>query len=129
MGDTAQELRALGRHRVLVIDPEGPALLSPGDVTDLIGQTWGLDVDWVAVPLARLPPDFLRLSTRVAGEIIQKFINYGLKLAILGDTAELEARSEALAAFVRESNRGSQVWFAPSLEALAERLGQGSTGA
>ncbi len=32
-----------------------------------------------------LTPDFFVLSTRIAGEILQKFINYQFKFAIVGD--------------------------------------------
>lgn len=49
--------------------------------------------------------------------------NYRLRVAFVGDLAhEIEA-SDALAAFVLESNRGSHVWFAAD-EAIPEaRLG------
>lgn len=53
-------------------------------------------------------PDFFKLSTRIAGEILQKFVTYQVKLAIVGD---FENTSETFKAFVRESNRGSQIFF------------------
>ena len=62
------------------------------------------------------------LRSGVAGEIAQKFVNYRLKLAIVGDLIDHLARSEALRAFVRESNRGRQLWFVETPAELAERL-------
>ncbi|WP_231748166.1 DUF4180 domain-containing protein [Burkholderia sp. ABCPW 14] len=53
------------------------------------------------------PPhdDFFRLDTCVAGHLVQKLINYGVKLAVVGDIDAPLARSRALRALVRETNR------------------------
>ena len=40
---------------------------------------------------ARLSPDFLRLSTGLAGDVLQKFVNYGLRVAIVGDVSAAAA--------------------------------------
>ncbi|WZB72993.1 DUF4180 domain-containing protein [Achromobacter xylosoxidans] len=55
------------------------------DVTDLLGLTWGEDVDWIVLPVRRLPADFFRLETRIAGNMLQKLTNYRMKCAIVGD--------------------------------------------
>lgn len=103
---------------------EGPLLRSERDIVDLIGEVFSESPDWVAIPIERLPEDFFRLRTRLAGELIQKFVNYGLKLALVGDVSRQVAESEALADFVRESNRGGQVWFVADLVELDRRLGR-----
>lgn len=105
-----------------VFAPEGPALARDQDATDLIGQLWGEEVDMIVLPTTRFADDFFVLRTRVAGEIVQKFANYRLRVAVLGDMAEHVARSEAMASFVHESNRGTQLWFVPTLDELTERL-------
>jgi hypothetical protein len=48
-------------------------------------------------------------------------VNYGLRLAVVGDISEPLADSEALRDFVRESNRGRQVWFVADVAGLAGR--------
>jgi hypothetical protein len=48
-------------------------------------------------------------------------VNYGLRLAVVGDISELLERSGALRDFVRESNRGRQVWFVADEAELAAR--------
>jgi len=58
----------------------------------------------------------------VAGEILQKLINYRFRVAILGDVSAAVAGSAALRDFVVESNRGEMVWFLPDLAALEARL-------
>jgi hypothetical protein len=75
-----------------------------------------------------LGDDFFRLKTGVAGEIIQKFVTYGLRLAILGDISRYLTESSALWDFVYESNKGTHVWFVASHEELAEKLGRSAPG-
>jgi hypothetical protein len=60
---------------------------------------------------------FFYLKTGYAGEVLQKFSNYDMRLAIIGGFAA--EKSESLRAFIRESNRGSRVFFK---ESLAEGL-------
>ena len=73
------------------------------------------------MPVARLDPAFFDLRSGVAGDIVQKFVNYGLRLAVVGDISESLERSGALRDFVRESNRGRQVWFVADEAELARR--------
>jgi len=109
---------------IFLCDPHGPVIASERDLSDLIGDAFGGGATLIALPLSRLGPDFLRLSTRVAGEILQKLINYRFRVAILGDVSAAVAASDALRDFVVESNRGEMVWFLPDLAALETRLAQ-----
>jgi hypothetical protein len=45
-------------------------------------------------------------------------VNYGVRLAIMGDVSPYTATSEPLAAFVRESNRGWQTLFVSDVDEL-----------
>ena len=104
------------------VSAEGP-LLSSG--ADALGLIYGDDVgeaEWIAVPAARLDPAFFTLASGVAGEFVQKFANYGLRLAVVGDISDALGRSAALRDFVGESNRGRQVWFVADADELARRL-------
>jgi len=119
MGD---ETTVLGGRTVFLCDVSGPPITREADALDLIGGLWGLEVDWLVLPAARLGEDFLRLRTGLAGAVIQKFVTYQVRLAIVGDiSAEIQA-SDALRDFVRESNAGRRVWFVPDLAALEARL-------
>lgn len=53
--------------------------------------------------------DFFILSTGVAGEILQKFINYRVKAAIYGDYSRYT--SKPLRDFIYESNNGHDFFF------------------
>jgi hypothetical protein len=65
----------------------------------------------------------LHLRTGVAGEMLQKFVNYGVKLAILGDVSGYTTASSALRDFIYESNRGETIWFVANRHELEQRLG------
>lgn len=102
-------------------DPTGPVVGTVQDALDLIGAAL-LDAEVVAVPVSRLDEKFFSLSSGVAGEVMQKFVNYRLRLAIVGDISRHLKASSALRALVHESNAASHIWFLPDVEALDERL-------
>ncbi|MEU3722634.1 DUF4180 domain-containing protein [Streptomyces sp. NPDC031705] len=107
---------------VLLCDPEGEPIGGEGDVTDLVGNAAWSGAQWVVIPVERFGDDFFRLRTRVAGEIVQKFVTYRVGLVVLGDISAHEEASPALRDFVRECNRGRQTWFLTDLRQLRERL-------
>ncbi|WP_089154040.1 DUF4180 domain-containing protein [Micromonospora sp. NBS 11-29] len=117
----ADELRHLAGVTVLVCDPAGPPIATEADALDLIGAAF-LGATVVAVPAARLDARFFALGTRFAGEVMQKFVNYRLRLVVVGDISAHLAASGALRALVAESNRHDQVWFVPDLDTLDARL-------
>ncbi|MFI7281789.1 DUF4180 domain-containing protein [Micromonospora chersina] len=106
---------------VLVCDPAGPPVATTEAALDLIGAAFG-GAEVVAVPAARLDPSFFSLGTRFAGEIMQKFVNYRLRLVVVGDISAHLGESGALRALVAESNRHDHIWFVPDLAALDARL-------
>ena len=115
-------LQVLNGARIWLCDADGQRLSTGRDATDIIGDAYGAEVAIIALPASRLADEFFDLSTRLAGEFVQKFVNYGAALAIVGDVSGHIAASTALRDFVYESNRGRHLWFVDNLEALAARL-------
>ena len=113
----------IGGVAVWLCAPQGPPLASERSATDVISDVFGSGARLVAIPVARLGPGFLTLNTRIAGEVIQKFVNYGFQVVFVGDVSEAVAASDALRDFIRESNRGRHVWFVPDLTALEAKIG------
>lgn len=109
--------------RIHHLAPAGFPITTSVDTFDLIGNVCYREVHVLAVPVERLAPEFLDLSSGVAGEVLQKAVNYRLKVAVIGDVEARVEASPALADFVRESNRGEHVWFLPDAAALDSRLG------
>ncbi|WP_436498933.1 DUF4180 domain-containing protein [Actinokineospora sp. HUAS TT18] len=118
MPDVVQERAGT---QVMVCDPDGPPITTEEDALQLISAVFhGAEV--VAVPASRLGDSFFALETRFAGEVMQKFVNYRVRLAVVGDISHHLERSSALRALVHESNRSNHVWFVPDLDALDTKL-------
>lgn len=115
-------LQTLSGHAVFVCDAEGPLLDGPNAAADLLGELFGSGARIAAVPTSRLGPTFLQLSSGVLGEVAQKFVNYGMRLAVVGDITAAVEGSNAFRDFVREANKARHVTFAADLDALALRL-------
>ena len=58
--------------------------------------------------------EFFILSSGLAGEILQKFINYHVKVAIYGDYSK--CTSKPLKDFIYESNCGKDIFFLDTKE-------------
>ena len=66
--------------------------------------------------------DFFVLSTGVAGEILQKFVNYHVRAAIYGDYSHYT--SKPLKDFIYESNQGKNFFFVATKEEAIQKLTQ-----
>ncbi|MFE7114523.1 DUF4180 domain-containing protein [Streptomyces sp. NPDC057654] len=108
--------------QVLICDPEGDPIAAERDALDLIGNASYQGAQWVVIPAERFDASFFQLSTRVAGDIVQKFVNYRVGLVVMGDISNYTEDSSALRDFIRECNRGRQTWFVADAEELGERL-------
>ncbi|MFK0111526.1 DUF4180 domain-containing protein [Streptomyces sp. NPDC091217] len=119
---TTATLVTLHTTRVLRCAPEGPALDGESAALDLVGDAMGQDAELVAVPAERVGDEFFRLRSGVAGAVVQKFVNYRLRLAVVGDISRHLADSSALRDFVYEANRGRHLWFVADDAELEGRL-------
>ena len=63
----------------------------------------------IAIHKEAIIEDFFILSKGIAGEILQKFINYQIKFAIIGDYSKYT--SKPLKDFIYESNKGKDIFF------------------
>ncbi|MDR1619067.1 MAG: DUF4180 domain-containing protein [Clostridiales bacterium] len=63
----------------------------------------------IVIPKSAICADFFKLSTGVAGEVAQKFVNYGLHVAIVGDFSLYP--SKPLQDYMYECNKGRHINF------------------
>lgn len=68
--------------------------------------------------------EFFILSSGLAGEILQRFVNYDGRIAIFGDYSHYT--SKPLHDFIRESNRGKDVFFVSTEAEAIDKLTQSS---
>ncbi|GFI70061.1 hypothetical protein IMSAG249_01888 [Lachnospiraceae bacterium] len=76
----------------------------------------------IAIDKTAVCEEFFILSTGMAGEILQKFTNYHVKLAVYGDYSGYT--SKPLKDFIYESNHGSDFFFVAEKEEAIEKLKQ-----
>ncbi len=90
------------------------------DGLDLMVNVYYQDIDRMILYEKNIVSEFFDLKTGIAGEILQKFSNYKMKLAIVGDFEKYQSKS--LNDFIFESNKVGQINFVASLEEALERL-------
>lgn len=78
------------------------------------------DADRIIINKSAVSEDFFDLKTRIAGEILQKFVNYQVKLAIIGDFSYYS--SKALRDFIYECNNGRDIFFLADEDQAMEKL-------
>ncbi|NRF89811.1 DUF4180 domain-containing protein [Paenibacillus frigoriresistens] len=78
------------------------------------------DCDRIIINRSALSEDFFDLKTRLAGEILQKFINYHVKVAIVGDFSGFSSKS--LKDFIYECNKGKDFFFLSNEEEAIDKL-------
>jgi hypothetical protein len=96
-------------------------LSDPNSALDLIATiNYTYNCNHIILDIDLINPDFFNLSTRIAGEILQKFINYNTKLAVVGDFSIFDSKS--LKDFIYESNKGNCIFFANSKDNAIKAL-------
>ena len=97
--------------RIAVISSETVLVEDTQAMLDLMtGLRYEENCDCLALNREAFASAFFVLSSGVAGEILQKVVNYRIKLAIFGDFSSYH--SKPLQDFIRESNRGRHIFFA-----------------
>lgn len=86
---------------------------SAQDGLDLMGNIYYQGFDKVILYERNITPEFFDLKTKIAGEILQKFSNYRIGLAIVGDFSKYESKS--MKDFIFESNKTRHVNFLSTL--------------
>jgi hypothetical protein len=101
---------------LLIAELQAPplAIRQAEDALDLIGNCAYQGAGHIIVREEQLDPAFFDLSTRLAGELLQKFSTYRMSLAIIGDFSKYPGQS--LKDFIYESNKTGQICFVSSTE-------------
>jgi hypothetical protein len=94
----------------------------PQDVLDIFGDLMSRDCERIIIHERSLLPDFFDLKTRLAGEVLQKFSNYRVKLAIVGDFTKYQNKS--LQDFIFECNKSNYVFFTDNIDSAIQKLGK-----
>lgn len=106
--------------KILNVTSEEIVINKVQDALDLMADGYYSNVQRIIVKEENLAPEFFDLSTRIAGEILQKFSNYNVMLAVVGDFKKY--KSENLKDFIFESNKAGRIIFVPTVEEAKAKL-------
>ncbi len=106
---------------IAYIESEEPVITDVQSAIDLMATVrYDTGCDRMIVDKDVLAKGFFIPSTCLAGDVLQKYINYKMKIAIVGDYSS--HTSKPLKDFMYESNRGKDIFFLSSMEEAIERL-------
>jgi hypothetical protein len=114
------EVHQNGTTKIAEVIAEEVLISNPEEGLQLMADLYYQEFDKLIIHEKNISPDFFDLKTGLAGEILQKFSNYRVQLAIIGDFSKYSSKS--LEDFIYESNKGRQVNFLGSLEQAIEKL-------
>ncbi|WP_199560810.1 DUF4180 domain-containing protein [Mucilaginibacter hurinus] len=101
---------------------ESVLIQTPDDALDLLANLYYQGFDSIIINQLHITPLFFELSNGMAGEILQKFSNYRVRLVVTGEFENVTSKS--LKDFVYESNKGRHINFlgttADALQALSK---------
>lgn len=86
----------------------------------LMSAKYEAGTNYIVVDKKQIAEDFFVLSSGLAGEILQKYINYGGRLAIFGDFSHYT--SKPLKDFIYESNKGKNLFFTATKDEAIQKI-------
>ncbi len=106
---------------IAVVSSDSKVITDVDSALDLLmSAKYDAGTKYIVVDKKLIIEDFFVLSSGLAGEILQKYINYGGKIAIYGDYSHYT--SKPLKDFIYESNKGRDAFFAATKEEAIQKI-------
>ena len=110
-----------GNGMVAVVSSDDKVITDVDSALDLLmSAKYDAGTKYIVVDKKSVIEDFFVLSSGLAGEILQKYINYDGKIAIYGDYSHYT--SKPLKDFIYESNKGRDVFFVATKEEAIQKI-------
>jgi hypothetical protein len=90
-------------NKYIRLNHKGNPIQTENDGLELLSLCAENETNLLLIPAERLSDDFFRLSTGVAGTILQKFVQYGVRAVVVLDNDSIVG---SFRDFLAESNRG-----------------------
>jgi len=114
------DFHILNDNIIAVLNSKSIVIQSVNDALDLLANANAHESNKIIIKRSNVIDDFFELKTRLAGEILQKFVNYNFYLAIVGNFSEYSSKN--FKDFIYESNRTGRILFVPTLEEAINKL-------
>lgn len=106
--------------KVVEIRSDQVLIQTADDGLKLLGDMYYQGYDGIIIREENITIEFFNLKTGIAGEILQKFSNYRMKLTIVGNFTNYTSKS--IVDFMRESNERKQINFVAFVEEALKKL-------
>ena len=104
-----------------IVNGSEPVIIDAQTALDvLMSAKYDIGTKNIVIDKKLIVEDFFILSKGLAGEILQKYVNYGGRIAIYGDYSHYT--SKPLKDFIYESNKGKDVFFVATQDEAVEML-------
>lgn len=114
------EAHLLNNIKIAELIADGTTVRITQDGLDILGTLMYEGFDGIILHQKNISPDFFDLKTGIAGDILQKFSTYRMRLAIVGDFSSFTSKS--IRDFIYESNKVGHICFVSSRSEAIDRL-------
>lgn len=107
--------------KVAIVECSEILIRNVQDALDLMATIYHIhESNKIVIHQSNITEEFFDLKTRLAGDILQKYVNYHIKLAVLGNFEVYSSNS--LKDFIYECNKGGQVFFLEDEQSAIQAL-------
>ncbi|CAN7757194.1 DUF4180 domain-containing protein [Paenibacillus sp. LjRoot153] len=110
-----------GDSQIAIVESTDILISNGQDALDLMASIRYLTgCDKFIIHQWNVTEDFFELKTKLAGDVLQKYTNYQMKMAVIGDFDQYDSKS--LRDFIYECNHGKQFFFVADEQAALDAL-------
>ncbi|WP_316836103.1 DUF4180 domain-containing protein [Pedobacter nutrimenti] len=110
----------IGERKLAEIISDSVLINNAEEGLQLLVDLYYQDFESIIIHENNITPVFFDLKTGLAGEILQKFSNYRVRLAIVGDFEKYPGKS--IRDFIFESNKGRLINFLSTADEAKDKL-------
>ncbi|MCX8074567.1 MAG: DUF4180 domain-containing protein [Clostridia bacterium] len=115
------KINVIDNTNIAVVETSDVIIFDVQSILDLIANVrYTTNCDKIIINKDNIVEEFFDLSTKLAGEILQKIINYKFKIGIVGDFSKYTSKS--LKDFIYECNNGNDIFLVPTKEIAVDKL-------
>lgn len=106
------EIKAYNESNIGIVISDEIIINNVQDAIDLLGNSYYQGFEKLVIFKHNMNEEFFDLRTGIAGNILQKFSNYRIKLAIVGDFSRYKSKN--FNDFIYECNKSGLINFVSS---------------
>lgn len=114
------EISHINESKIAEVVSDKIFIMNTQDAFDIMVDIYYQDIGKIILHEKNITAEFFNLKSGLAGEILQKFSNYRVQLAIVGEFSKYKSKN--LNKFIFESNKNRHINFVSTVEDAKIRL-------